>query len=112
MDIKISEKTVTFKITEEELNILLNGQPLKKNVLIAANDFVMAIDLADESADVPLRLILDRDGSCLILRTSIEQIRKLVEMGKSREGLFCNWSELDISLQVDVRANSHPRRKD
>ena len=111
MNVKIAETAVTFKISEEELNVLLGGQILEKIVPIAANDFAMVIDPAGKNDDIPLKLILDRDESCLMLCTSPEQIQKLAAMGKSREGLSCHWNGIDIELQVDVRADSRPRKK-
>lgn len=111
MNVKIAENAVTFKITEEELDVLLNGQTLEKIVPMAASDFAMVIDPAGENSDVPLKLIFGHNESRLILCTSPEQIRTLAAMGKSREGLSCHWNGLDIALQVDVRADSRPRKK-
>ena len=111
MNVKIAETAVTFKISEEELNVLLGGQILEKIVPIAANDFAMVIDPAGKNDDIPLKLILDRDESCLMLCTSLKQIQKLATMGKSREGLSCHWNGIDIELQVDIRADSRPRKK-
>lgn len=116
MNVKITEKSVTFKITEEELNILSIGQPIEKSVPIGGNDFAMVIDpdpaeYFEDFKDIALKLILDRDESCLMLCTNKDQIRKLIDMGRSKEGLCAHVSGLDVFLQVDLKSDSRPRRK-
>jgi hypothetical protein len=113
MNVKITEKTVTFKITEEELNILSIGQSIEKTVPIGRNNFAMVVDpnLAEDFKEAPLKLILDKDESRLMLCTSKVQIQKLVDMGRSREGLYAHLNKLDVFLQVDLKADSRPRQK-
>lgn len=116
MNIKITEKSVTFKITEAELNILSTGHALEKAVPIGGNDFAMVIDpdpseYFENFADAPLKLILDKDESCLMLCTSKEQIQKLIDMGRSKEGLAAHVDGLDVFLQVDLKADSRPKKK-
>lgn len=115
MNIKITEKSVTFKITEEELNVLSAGQTLEKSVSICGNDFAMVIDpnpsdYFERFENTTLKLILDKDESCLMLCTSKAQIQKLVNMGRSKEGLCAHVDDLDVFLQVDLKADSRPRR--
>lgn len=116
MNVRITEESVTFKITEEELNILSTGQSIEKTVPIGGNDFAMVIDPdpTEYFADfekAPLKLILDRDESCLMLCTSKDQIQRLVDMGRSKEGLRAHVKGLDVFLQVDLKADSRPHRK-
>ena len=115
MNVKISEDSVTFKITEEEMKHLLTGSALEKKILIGQSDFVMVIDpnpheYFEDFKEAPLKLILDRAESCLMLCTTVDEIKKLSEMGKSREGLSAHIGGIDVFLQVDVRKDSRPRQ--
>jgi hypothetical protein len=116
MNVKITERSVTFKITEEEMIVLSMGKPLEKIIPIGGNDFAMVIDpnpenLLKDINGAPLKLILDKDESCLMLCTSKEQIQKLMDMGRSKEGLSAHTDDLEVFLQVDLKADSRPRRK-
>ncbi len=110
MNLKIAENSVTFKITEEELKLLLSGRSLETIVPIAGNDFAMVIQPSKKDIEAPLILILDRDESCLQLTTTNAQLQKLMDIGKNREGLSSMLNSLRVSLQVDVRADSRPRK--
>ena len=117
MNVKITEKSVVFKITEDELHILSAGQTLEKSLPIGGNDFAMVIDPTPETyfedfEKAPLKLILDKDESCLMLCTSKEQIQNLIAMGRSKEGLSAHTNGINVFLQVDLRADSRPRRKE
>lgn len=109
MNVKITENSVTFKITEEEMNVLTEGEVLEKTVPVGTDGFVMAIDPTSEDS---LLLVFDDTKPCLTLRTTKEQIEKLVSMGKSKEGLSTHVNGLDVFLQVDLRADSRTRKKE
>ncbi len=116
MNVKIAEDSLTFKISEEELKILLSGTALEKKVMIGHNAFTMAVDPLphesfDDAQEKPLKLILDRKESCLLLCTSMDDIQKLSDMGKSRDGLSAHIDGLDVFLQVDVRKDSRGKIK-
>ena len=116
MNVKITESSVTFKITEDEMKMLAKGQSLEKSVPMGTNHFVMMIDPNAEDCfedfqEAPLKLILDRNESCLMLCTTKDQVEKLVNMGRGKEGLFAHIDGLDIFLQVDLRADSRPLQK-
>ena len=118
MNVKITEKSIIFKVTEDELKILVTGQALERATPIGGRSFAMVIDpdpvpYFEGSTPDPLQLILDRDEACLIYCTSKDQIQKLVDMGKRKEGLMIHTDNgLKVFLQVDVRADSRPRKKD
>lgn len=119
MNVKISENSVTFKITEAELNHLLTGTALEQKIMIGGNDFVTIIDPNPREyfedhinfQQTPLKLILDRSESCLMLCTAVDEIRKLSDMGKDRDGLSARINDLDVFLQVDVRKDSRPKKR-
>lgn len=114
MNVKISEDSVTFKISEEELNTLLSGKALEKQMMLGRGAFVVVIDpdpelFFDDAIEHPLKLIQDKFETCLMLCTSKESIQKLFDMGKSRDGLACRADGMDVFLQVDMRGDSRNR---
>lgn len=116
MNVKITEKSVTFKITEEEMNDLLAGHTLEKKIPIGQSTFSMRIDpnagdRFEDLKEAPLKLVLDGAESCLMLCVTPEEIQKLSDMGRSREGLSVHADGLDVYLQVDLKADSRPRQK-
>ncbi|TAH37521.1 MAG: hypothetical protein EYC62_01150 [Alphaproteobacteria bacterium] len=113
--IKITENSVTFKITGDELNHLLKGVALEKKVLIGQSNFVMAIDPnpqnSEDLGEGSFKLTLDITEQRLMLRTTMKEIQKLSNMGKSREGLSAHVAGLDVFLQVDVRKDNRPKQQ-
>jgi hypothetical protein len=117
MNVKISEDSVTFKISEEELKSLLSGKALEKKMMLGRGIFVVVIDpepepFFDDATQHPLKLIQDRFETCLMFCTSKEIIQKLFDMGKSRDGLACRADGMNVFLQVDVRGDSRERNAD
>lgn len=115
MKTKISENAITFKITEEEMARLLSDLYLKTKIVIGQGSLCIAIDLnknshLDDLKKQPLRLIPDQSEPCLTLCTTVEEIRILANMGKDLNGLSMKMGDLDISLQVDTRNDSRPRK--
>lgn len=116
MNVKITKNSVTFKITEEEMYVLAKGQQIAEIAPIGGNDLAMVIDpepaeYFDNVEEVPLKLILDRDESCLMLCTTKEEIGKLVDMGRSKDGVSAHVNGLDVALQVDLKTDCRPRKK-
>lgn len=116
MKVKISEETVVFKISEAEMERLLADQCLEIKINIGQSHFCIAIDLKahEEFPDykgTPLRFFPDRSESCLMLYTTSEEIRKLADIGKDRDGLLFRSGDVECRLQVDVRNDSRSRKK-
>lgn len=114
MNVKIGEDSVTFKITEEELRVLLSGHALEKKMMLGRGTFVVVIDpdpepFFEDAAEHPLKLIHDKFETCLILCTSKDNVQKLFDMGKNRDGLSCHVDGMDVFLQVDVRGDSRSK---
>lgn len=114
MNVKISEDSVTFKITEEELRTLLSGRMLEKKMMLGRGTFVVVIDpdpepFFEDAADHPLKLIHDKFETCLMLCTSKDNVQKLFDMGKCRDGLSCRADGMEVFLQVDVRGDSRAK---
>lgn len=109
MNVKITESSVTFKITEEEMNVLAEGKTLEETVPLGSSGFAMKID---PQSGHDLRVAIDPEKPSLTLYTTKEQLKKLVDMGRSKEGLFAHTDNLDLFLQVDLRADSRLRKKE
>ena len=113
MNVKITETSVTFKISEAELHELATGVPLERTVSIGGTCLDMVIDsdsstYFDEHESTPLKVILDKKESCLMLCTSKRQIQSLMAMGRSKEGIFAHVDGMDVFLQVDLRSDPRP----
>lgn len=116
MKVKISEETVVFKLTEVEMERLLADQFLETKINIGQGHFYIAIDLNahkefPDYKESPLRLLPDRSETCLMLYTTPEEIKKLADMGKDRDGLSFRSGDIECRLQVDVRNDSRSRKK-
>lgn len=114
MNVKISEDSVTFKITEEELKILLSGRALEKKMMLGRGSFVVVIDpdpepFFEDAAEHPLKLIHDRFETCLMLCTTKGNIQKLFDIGRNRDGLCCHVDGMDVFLQVDIRGDGRAK---
>lgn len=114
MNVKISEDSVTFKITEEELKTLLSGSVLEKKMMLGRGAFVVVIDpdpepFFEDAAEHPLKLIHDKFETCLMLCTSKDNVQRLFDMGRNRDGLHCMADGMDVCLQVDVRGDSRAK---
>lgn len=115
MKAKIAQDSITFKITEDEMQSLLNNRTLEAKIPFGISHFCMVIDLCayeyfSDYKEAPLKLILDRDESCMMLCTTPDEIKKLSDMGKDRNGLLMKMGDLDICLQVDMRNDSRARK--
>lgn len=116
MKVKISEETVVFKLAEVEMERLLADQFLETKINIGQGHFCIAIDL-NAHKEFPdykeslLRLLPDRSETCLMLYTTPEEIKKLADMGKDRDGLSFRSGDIECRLQVDVRNDSRSRKK-
>ena len=116
MNVKIAEDSLTFKISEDELNTLLAGTALEKEIIIGGNAFTIAVDPlhhenADDAGEISLALTLACEKSCLRLCASMNDIKKLSDMGKNRDGLSARIDGLAVSLQVDMRKDSRGKIK-
>lgn len=115
MNVKITGNSVTFKITEEELNTLLSGASLEEELAIGTNRFLMGVSTAhyisSGISQTHLDLSSDDTLSRFILHTGMDEIEKLSGMGKNRDGLSVRSGNLDVSLQVDIRKDSRERKQ-
>ncbi|MBN9565116.1 MAG: hypothetical protein J0G29_03335 [Alphaproteobacteria bacterium] len=105
-----------FKLSEVEMERLLADRCLKMKIHIGKSHFGIAIDL-NTYKELPdykeslLRFLADQAEPCLMLHTTPEEIQKLVDMGKDRNGLSFRSGSVECRLQVDVRNDSRSRNK-
>lgn len=110
MKIKLSDQSITFKITEDEMNRLLSDFPLETAIAAGPNKIRVSLEPdAPEGSAPALDIVPDPSGAKLVLHLHRSDILKLSVMGKDKNGLSIKTGGLDISVQVDVRADS--RRK-
>ena len=106
MKVRIENQNIRFKITEEELNQLLDGHGLHIRMSFFDRDFVVNINPNEQDEMMELKLIHDQNDGYLCLLVSPSYIQNLSDMGRSRKGLEHKTADLFVSLQVDVRADT------
>ncbi len=107
MNIKLSAHSVTFKISEEELQFLLADNHLNETISVSGRNFSFFIEPV-HSMDT--EFFLNEDFS-ISLKVSDKKIQELAEMGKSRDGICIFQKDINILLQVDVRSDTRPKRE-
>lgn len=99
MNIRIDGKGLRFKITDEELQYLLDGKGLEEILPIGSKALSVAIE--PSGTDGYLAAVYDEDTIRLVIAP--EKLHELSAMERSREGLLQEGEKLTISLQVDYR---------
>ncbi len=114
MKIKISETTITFKISEDELNALSSGHNLATR--LAAGGQVLSFHvsphpfLSDHDIKKRLQVSSDETGMHVKLAVTSADVSGLSAIGKDRAGVSLKGDACDIFLQVDVRGDSRPHK--
>lgn len=100
MNLKISENNFRFRITQEDLDNLLRGQDIDQRVCLGAHCFTYRI--SPVTLDREMRLEMAIAGFCLFVpRKILEELR---DLGRSKNGISIRQGGVEISLQVDLRA--------
>lgn len=107
MNLKIGSDKLRFKITVEELDLLKEGSVLRETLTIGRRAFSIVIDPIAVSDDLTVIF----DDNAIRLLVSPAKIGELSGMGRSKEGIFGSQQDLQLSLQVDLRADPRPRKK-
>lgn len=107
MNVKFSENAVTFKISEEELYRLSNGQDVE-NIYALGGAVCHRIESVGDQKDEMMLVINDMS---MILHVPMRHIKTLLNIGKNREGIHTNIGDTKLSLQVDIRKDSRKRMK-
>ncbi len=102
MNVRIENQNARFKITQNELSALLNGDNISLNL---SHMIVVTIKPNGKCSNMKLQHVVDNRVTNLSLIISREKLTALADMGKSREGISSEQNGLLISLQVDIRKN-------
>ncbi|AGH97665.1 hypothetical protein [Micavibrio aeruginosavorus] len=115
MNVKISGNSITFKISEFELNALIEQGVITQETRFDTGVFVTRIIFpADDNAD-PIKFLVSNvpdGGACIDLSFGVthKDISFLSAIGKNREGLSMKSGNIDVTLQVDIRKDSRGRK--
>lgn len=96
MRLRIEDRVLGFKITEPELNALLEGQTLSIQSMMT----VRLIPLQEGKSDLALH------GQALDFLLGPQHLNTLVDIGKNRQGIAIELGTLTVILQVDIRSDS------
>jgi hypothetical protein len=123
MNVKISEQSITFKLTEEEMRSLLaatpqdmtfdSGQGCLRAALVPFGD--EEEDRSDGLHPLPplsLRIEPGPQGTNLVMHISRQAVESLADMGKSKDGISARQGGISLKVQVDMRHDTRPRKKE
>lgn len=99
MNLRISENSFRFRITLEDLNMLLRGQDVDQRVCIGAHCFTYRISPVAPEKHMTLEMAVA--GFCLFVpRATLEELR---DIGRSKEGISVMQGDVDVALQLDIK---------
>lgn len=113
MKVKLSRKSVVFKISEDELKVLQAQDPVTEIIDFGSErlDFVLSPVIKQEKAsDDQLYINFDKQNGVITLFVRLDALRSLSEMGRSKEGVVHDGDVVQLSLQVDLKKDSRPRK--
>jgi hypothetical protein len=99
MNVKIEEGALRFRISDDEMKMLLLGNSLSVSLNIAGNTLSAGI----APGDVAAGFSLGYEQGNIRLYISRDKIRDLEDLGRSRDGISQECSGVIVSLQVDFR---------
>lgn len=105
MNVKISASGLAFKISAEELETLLSGQPLRESLSIGGNRLGISLHPVETDSAMSVSFSADTIRLC----AAPGKIRELADLGRSREGLVHDQDGLEIELLVDFRTQKRPQ---
>ncbi len=109
MNVKITDKAIIFKITEGELEQLVGGVNITKNIPLLPQAFTTIINANTTHKKLIAELSPEENKVTLTLHAPQKYIQQLAEMGKNNDGISCSHNGVNIQLQVDVKTDSRRR---
>ncbi len=106
MNVKIENQTLKFKISEEELNVLLLDKCIHTKINLLDKSFVICVNPQKEKKDIALNFVTEDDEVYISLFMPFTKIEELSNKGKCRSGIETEVNDIAISLQVDIRKDS------
>lgn len=107
MNVRIEESNIRFKVTEDELKMLLNGRCVHTKVTLLDKTLVASITPKGTEKYMVPKLILDNTDAYLNLLISPLTVKELFNMGPSRTGLQHKIGGLSVTLQVNMKDICH-----
>ena len=109
MNIKFSDNALNLKITEAELERLNAGESVATEGTIADRRLAFRIIPASGLDAIQSDYSADEDETVLEFYTPANDIATLAAMGRSKHGLCLQESDPEITLQVDIRADTREK---
>lgn len=106
MKVKIGNQSLKFKISEEELNILLLDKCIHTKINFLDKTFVICVNPQKQKTDIELNLVTEEDEVYISLQMPFTKIEALSDIGKCRSGIEEEVCGITVSLQVDIRKDS------
>ncbi|MCE9508695.1 MAG: hypothetical protein K8R48_10360 [Alphaproteobacteria bacterium] len=100
MNVRIDEDGVRFRIVPADLSLLLGGSELKQRVSIGAQSFEYRILPAASAREMALAMT----GNGFTLSVPHAALEQLGGLGRSKNGVSVKSGDVEISLQVDLKA--------
>lgn len=98
MNVRIDEDSIRFRIIPDDLASLLDGKEIEQHVI----GFTCRITSGLPGKEMDLQMA-ENGFTLSVSRAILEQLR---DMGRSKEGISIQKSDIEISLQVDLKAQS------
>lgn len=102
MNVKIQNKNLRFKISEKELHLLLNENPIHEKVELLHKTLVVSINPNGRGVAMEPKLILDEKDAYLNLCVPLTQVQELSDLCPNRDGITQEISNVSVTLQVDM----------
>jgi len=100
MNIRIGEGDVRFRVSCEDLKVLLSGKKLEEKLVLAGTPVSLVIEPSGTKLD--FIYAPDRIG----LKVPQGMLQSLDESGRNKEGISGDTGGTRISLQVDLKSYS------
>lgn len=107
MNVRIEDQNLRFKITEDELKVLLDGHCLHVRVDLLEKSLVATINPNGHGRDIEPKLVMNQNNTCLHLLVPPSRVQALFDLGKNRDGLVQEIGGVSIILQVDMKEACH-----
>jgi hypothetical protein len=99
MNLRLSENDCRFRITPEDLELLLAGNFIEQCIGLEEQGFILRI--TPSSLEKNMNLRTDNEGFYLsVPQKTLEDLR---DLGRSKDGVSVMQSDVKISLQLDLK---------
>lgn len=109
MNVRIEEQNLRFKISKDELGILLDGRTVHSKVALLDKTLVVSISPNGRNEVMESKLVLDKTEAYLNLLVPPSNVQTLFDLGENREGLCQEIGGLSVTLLVDMKGACPPR---